>query len=65
MNKEKYINEDLRNNTSFNYISNPSVANQLNAMSISVDNYGNMSYLKKLNRLNNKELYTTPIPNPH
>ena len=65
MNKEKYINEDLRNNTSFNYISNPSVANQLNAMSISVDNYGNSSYLKKLNRLNNKELYTTPIPNPH
>ena len=56
MNKEKYINEDLRNT---------SVANQLNAMSISVDNYGNSSYLKKLNRLNNKELYTTPIPNPH
>ena len=64
MNKEKYINKDSRNNTNINDMSNPSVANQRNDMSISVDNYGNSSNLKKLNLFNNKELYTTPIPNP-
>ena len=64
INKEKFAYKESRNNTSINYMSNPSATNtqtQLNAMSISVDNCGNSSNLKKLNRLNNKELYTNKI----
>ena len=58
VNKERSSNKDSRSNTNNNnLISNPSATNtQVNNVNISLDNYGNTSNLKKLNR--SKEIYT-------
>ena len=58
LNKEKIGNKDSKNNsTNNNYSSLPSMSNnQINNLSVSIDNFGNASNLKKLNR--NKDMFT-------
>jgi hypothetical protein len=58
LNKEKIGNKDSKNNsTNNNYSSLPSMSNnQINNLSVSIDNFGNASNLQKLNR--NKDMFT-------